>query len=199
MPTVIPGQSRQPAPDRREPVASLPHETRGDAAGGGTEAASPRIDPPKARGPLSHNQKAKLAIAARSAFDKHHKAGLIDNGQTFDDWRHAECSAATDGRVGGFREATQRDYRLLRGHFANLNGDGATAIQDAIHGSPDEADLDQARAILRRECRTKGHAYPEYPAAICRQQYKRPLSEASIKQLWSLIYTVRNRKKKPSA
>jgi hypothetical protein len=178
MRTIIPGQRRDPkAP--REIIAPASPE--------------PRIDPPKATGGLSNEQKAKLSIAAKAVYDRHASLGLIDEGVSYDDWRRAECRTATGNRIGGFREARQRDYRLLRGHFANLNGDGATAINDAIHGSPEEADRGQAIAILASECKRRGHAYPEYPAAICRQQYKCPLGEASTKQVWSLIYTVRNR------
>ncbi len=190
MPTFIPGHRRQPAP----PAPAAPSPTSRDGA-----ATEPRIPDAavQARGGLSNDQKANLSILARRAYDRHREVGLADG--SFDEWRHAECRAASGGRIGGFREAMQRDYRLLRGHFANLAGDGATAIQDAIHGDSDEADRGQARAILRRECRRRGHAFPEYPASICRTQYKCGLDEASAKQLWSLIYTVRNRKKNQGA
>jgi hypothetical protein len=193
MPTVIPGQSVPPAPDRRRAsVAGLPQEIGDEIAG----SVEPAIDAPQARGGLSRDQKAKLSIVARKVYDKHKGLCLIDEGVSYDDWRRDECLAATGGRVGGFREARQRDYRHLRGHFANLNGDGATAINDAIHGDPEEADRDQAWAILGRECRRRGHSFPEYPASICATQYRCPIAEASTKQIWSLIYTVRNRRKK---
>lgn len=193
MPTVIPGQTPRPSGRPfREPALPTPPAVGGE----GAVSAEPRIDPPRAAGALSARQKTRLALAAKAAYERHLKLGLVDEGVTSDAWRRAECLAATGGRVGGLREAAQRDYRQLRGHFANLNGDGATAIDDAIHGDPAEADRDQAWAILARECRKRGHSFPAYPASICRQKYKRPIGEASTRQLWSLIYTVRNRRKK---
>lgn len=198
MRTLIPGQSRQPAPDAvsspvpGEPVAMLSPDD-GSAAASGVE---PRLAAPQAGGGLSRDQKTKLAIIARRAFDRHSQAGLVDDEVSFDEWRHAECLAATDGKVPGLSSASQRYYRLLRGHFALLAGDPETAFRDAVNGSPEQADWEQAWNILKRETADKGLTFPAYPASICQTQYKCPLREATKKQLWSLIYTIRNRKKK---
>jgi hypothetical protein len=48
---------------------------------------------------------------------------------------------------------------------------------------------------LKSECAARGVAI-EYPAKICRVQYKCQLEEASPNQLWQLVFTVRNRRKK---
>lgn len=195
MRTLIPGQPRKSATPSQapgEPLAILSPDD-GSAAAAGVE---PRIDAPRATGGLSNDQKTKLAILARRAYDKHKDAGLIDDDVTFDDWRGAECSAATKGRVTGFRSATNRDYRLIRGHFAMLAGEVEIAFHDAVNGDPAQADWEQAWNILARETRAKGLKFPDYPAAICNTQYKCPLRDATKKQLWSLIYTIRNRKAK---
>ncbi len=153
------------------------------------------MEVPKARGELSRKQKARLAMLARRAYDLHLDAGLVDDGAGPDDWRRAEVSAATGGRAGGLREATQRDYRQIRGHFLTLAGEEPeTAFQDAAYGSPEAADREQAAAVLRRETLARDLPHPAYPEKICRQKYKTPLSRASAKQLWSLVYTVRNRR-----
>lgn len=194
MRTLIPGQPRSasPAPSSGEPLAILsPDDGSGAAVG-----VEPDIVAPRATGSLSNEQKARLAIIARRAYDAHQKAGLIDDGVSFDDWRHVECIAATKGRVTGFRSATNRDFLQLRGHFALLAGDPLTAFNDSQRDRPEQADWEMAWNILKRETTAKGLAFPDYPAAICRTQYKCPLREASKKQLWSLIYTIRNRKKK---
>lgn len=193
MRTLIPGQPRKsaaPSPAPGEPVAILSPDDGSAAAAG----VVPNIDAPRATGGLSNDQKAKLAILARRGYDAHKKAGLIDDDISFDDWRGIECSAATKGRVTGFRSATNRDYRLIRGHFALLAGEVETAFHDAVNGDPEQADWEQAWNILARETRAKGHAFPAYPASICEQQYKCPLRDATKKQLWSLIYTIRSRK-----
>lgn len=194
MRTLIPGQPRKstaaPSPAPGEPVAILSPDD-GSAAAAGVE---PQIDAPRATAGLSNEQKAQLAILARRAYDKHKEAGLIDDDVTFDAWRGTECIAATRGRVTGFRGATNRDYRQIRGHFALLAGEVETAFHDAVNGTPEQADWEQAWNILSRETMAKGHAFPAYPAAICNQQYKCPLREATKKQLWSLIYTIRSRK-----
>lgn len=196
MRTLIPGQPRPTAsdanPSTSEPLAML-SPVDGSAAACGVE---PAIETPKAKGALSNDQKTKLSILAKRAFDKHKESGLIDDGVRFDDWRHAECVAATKGRVTGFRAATNRDYLQIRGHFALLAGDVVTAFNDSQRDRPEQADWEQAWNILKRETTAKELKFPDYPAAICKQQYKCPLREATQKQLWSLIYTIRNRKKK---
>jgi hypothetical protein len=50
--------------------------------------------------------------------------------------------------------------------------------------------------ILKANCEERGLKFPDYPGAICRAQNKCGLGGATEKQLWRLVYTVRNRKKK---
>ena len=50
----------------------------------------------------------------------------------------------------------------------------------------------EAEAVLHRECGHAGLAIA-YAAAICRRQFRVELADASPKQLWNLVYTIRNR------
>jgi hypothetical protein len=46
---------------------------------------------------------------------------------------------------------------------------------------------------LRRDCADRGLSL-DYPAAICRRQYRCALEDASPTQLWQLVFTIRNRR-----
>jgi hypothetical protein len=198
--TVIPGSRPDPENDPERNATSrrstgARSATLSPAPGEeATQAVEPQVENvPRADQPLSRNQKTKLSILAREAYQKHLETGLIDEDVDFDDWRHEEVREATNGRCQGFRSATQRHFRQIRGHFAMLNGDVSGAFRDAVRDEPAQADWETNWKLLERNCEEKGFAFPEYPAAICRNQFKCAIRDASAKQLFALLCTVRNR------
>lgn len=74
-----------------------------------------------------------LVIAARKAFDRQSKAGLIDDGETFDAWRHKQCMAAVV--KPGITACNHGDFQLLLAHFQTLAGDDAAALRSLLKSS----------------------------------------------------------------
>jgi hypothetical protein len=133
--------------------------------------------------PLSRNQKAELSMLARSAWEKFQRPG--DEHQ----WRHEQAAKACGKRIS---QASQRDYLPIRAHFRDLLGQSDRAFRDlmAVDTEPQRI----AMAKLRHEC-TARKLPLDYPAAICRKQFRCSLAQATAKQLWCLIFTIRNRRK----
>jgi hypothetical protein len=103
------------------------------------------------RGNMKPAEIKPLVMAARKAFDRQYEAGLLDDGETFDTWRHAQCMAAV-GRPG-ITACNHDDFRPLLAHFQTLAGDDASAFRSLIksgkptdHAAPD--DTHEARRIL---------------------------------------------------
>lgn len=136
--------------------------------------------------PLSREQKARLAILARRAWDAR-RAG--NPGLDADTFRREQSIKACGKRI---TEAAQRDYLTLRAHFEDLCGEPDRAMR-TMWGEDNQA----AKVAFRRlciECKQRGLDL-SYPGSICRRQFRCSLQDANAKQLWCLVYTVRNRRK----
>ncbi len=136
--------------------------------------------------PLSREQKANLAILARRAFAVRSAA---HPGVNADTWRREESIRAVGKRI---TEATQGDYLRLRAHFEDLAGQSDKALRTLW-----QEDNQATKVAYRRlciECRQRGLAL-SYPGAICQKQFHCALNEATAKQLWCLVFTIRNRRK----
>jgi hypothetical protein len=147
--------------------------------------------------PLSNEQKAKIAQLARRAYlawpeREAFEAINSDRSKTtcFESWRHVEQGKACG--VQSLRACTQAHWGRLVAHFQALAGDAAGATRTRAR------DADNDRRIARYKL---GQALQErglkeaYAATICRRQYRCGLEDASAKQLWSLIFTVRSRRR----
>lgn len=134
--------------------------------------------------PLTRRQKMELCVAARAA---HRRMG---GGAPADVWRRAEAVKAAGCRVS---EATQNEYLRLLAHFQDLAGDSGRALETELRSAEEPRRV--ALRKLRLECAARGLSMG-YPEAICRRQYKCGLDEAAPNQLWRLVFTVRNRRKK---
>jgi hypothetical protein len=133
--------------------------------------------------PLTKHQRQSLAMLARRGWSK------FGSGRPFDQWRHHESIRVCGRRIS---EAAQRDFLTLRAHFLDLAGQSAAALRTHL-----EADSEPHRVALwhlRREC-SRRRLPLDYAAAICRRQFRCHLPEANPKQIWCLIFTVRNRRK----
>jgi hypothetical protein len=69
-----------------------------------------------------------LLFHARQAYDAQSTAGLLDDGETFDTWRHAQVMAAV-GKPG-LTACSHEDFRPLRAHFLTLAGRDDAAFRD---------------------------------------------------------------------
>lgn len=144
---------------------------------------------PEPGAPLDDGQKAHICILAREAFE--HVHGRPPSSQAeFDHWRRAEQERACG--VSSLRAATQAEYKSIEARFLKIKGEAKAASRAAARAATEPARL--AMFKLRDALRERG-LDESYAAAICRKQFKRSLSEASERQLWCLVYTVRNRRK----
>lgn len=136
-----------------------------------------------AGGPLTNGQKARICILAREAWEAECRPG------DFGDWRHEQQARACGH--GSLLACAQADYLLLTAHFKNLLGRSGAAFRDLMRHGTEGKRL--AVHKLRAACDQYGFAYPDYPAAICRRQYRCSIEDASERQAWNLFITVRSR------
>lgn len=145
---------------------------------------------------LSNLQKRDIAIAARQAYDAWPEREAFEainvelsRSECFNAWRHVEQGKAAG--IQSLREMTQAHYGRVLAHFQRLAGHEAVAQRTLVR------DQDNPRRIARwkldQALRERG-LDAGYAAAICRRQYRCGLDEASERQLWRLVYTVRNRR-----
>lgn len=135
--------------------------------------------------PLTRGQKARLAMLAAKAYAHQRVCGM-----SVDEWRH-EVAWQTCGRR--ISEAVQRDYSDLKAAFLDLAGEPEQAFRQHVRG------VDHKRRValykLREACEERG-LHESYPASICMTQFRCGLEDATAKQLWCLVFTVRNRRQK---
>lgn len=141
--------------------------------------------------PLSKPQKRYLSQLSRRALNQV-RALARGRGETFevtdDDWRHEEVIAACGKH--GLRCCSQDDYKLVEAHFLDRLGAHGAAFNAQVRAATEKRRT--AEAVLVRECEAGGFRL-DYANAICRTQYKCTLFDATEKQLWNLVYTIRNR------
>jgi DNA-binding protein len=136
--------------------------------------------------PLSTKQKQVLVVLARQAAGVQYVA---TEGPDFEEWRREVSVQACGRRIS---EAVQRDYAVLKSTFEDAAGRPRQALRTV------EREVDNKRRqglwVLRQELQKAGLA-DGYAEVICRSQFKCAVSEASGKQVWCLVFTVRNRQK----
>ena len=166
------------APEARGPALPSAEPPQVDRAQRAVQAAADH--------PLSRPQKTALVLFARTAF--HHLAARTGE-DDFETFRKDEAIKACGRRIS---EARNSHFSALKSHFLNLAGEAGRAFDSAMR----EATNDQRIALnkLAEECAARGLDL-KYPAAIAWNQFKLPLDKCSAKQLWCLVFTIRNRKK----
>ena len=149
---------------------------------------------------LTNEQKRHLAQLSERAFNRA-AAQARGRGETVDTstkartaWRHAEVVKAC-GKLG-LCCCSQLDYKAVEAHFLDLLGEHGRAFNAQMRAATEERR--QAEAILSNACKRAG-LHLNYAAAICQNQFKCSLFDASTDQLWKLIFTVRNRAKRKVA
>lgn len=160
-------------------------------------------------GPLNTRQKSRLAILARMAFRLSISRGAVDDGADYDAWRYEQTGQAVGLPVLGWREATQGQYRLIRGRFFVILGNAESAFEDFMQGG-EENELRRQRmhrlaaavgSLAEFWRGEKGVDDAEasrqawaYALSIARDKAdKRPLSDLSAVELTQLGWTIINR------
>lgn len=147
---------------------------------------------------LTNEQKATVCQLAREAWDAHPEirdALLEANphlGKTeiFQAWRRVEQGRAV-GRQSLTQCTSEGDFLKLCAHFrAMIPGQEQRAARTLARHAIEPRLV--ALHKLRQACERAGVDLG-YPAKICRTQYRCSLDQASEKQLWRLVYTVKNR------
>jgi hypothetical protein len=146
---------------------------------------------------LSNDQKATIARLARQAYDSWEgREGFeecnpgLSVSKCFEAWRRCEQGKAV-GRQS-LTQCTGDDFLPLVAHFQNFAGRGAAAVKTLLR----HAEAARITPFFKLQKALAQRGLDEgYAAAICRRQFKCALGDASEKQLWSLFYTIRNRRK----
>lgn len=150
-------------------------------------------------GVVKPNQVTAMILAARRAYKAQSELGLVDDGVDFDAWRRATLhdivgAAAPDS----FRTVTQRDYAAVMDYFGELAGDrpGKPGHQDSARHADELAralwslnleEEAQAGALGGREGARR------YADALFKRIHKTDRYAATARQVWAVIFTLRNR------
>lgn len=142
-----------------------------------------------------HQVKA-MVLAARRAYSEQAKAGLVDDGVDFDAWRRATLhdivgAAAPDS----FRAVTQRDYAAVVEYFGRLAGGKAersSAIKSGDEVRRAQWSLNHVEGEVADAFGGRGEAR-RYADALLWRIHKTDRQTALPRQLWAVIFTLRNR------
>ena len=149
-----------------------------------------------------HQVKAMI-LAARRAYSGQAKAGLVDDGVDFDAWRRATLhdvvgAAAPDS----FRAVTQRDYAAVMDYFGRLAGDKRAEARRSDTIADEERRALWALNLVEGEVAgTLGgrEGARRYADALFRKIHKTDRYGATARQVWAVIFTLRNRATKRRA
>ncbi|NLF21617.1 MAG: hypothetical protein GX590_00485, partial [Lentisphaerae bacterium] len=137
------------------------------------------------------------AIAARRAYAAQDAVGIVE-GETFDAWRHRTVRE-TLGRAG-LTALTQRDYGPMMARLIELAGGSPRRRDWRAAGKPSPRDdADRARRALKDECAAQAAAFggpaqaDAYATALLARIHKTDWMGATARQLWQVLFTVRNR------
>ena len=141
--------------------------------------------PGERRGPLTREDKARVCILAREAFEHMHGRGPATQAE-LGDWRREQQRKAC-----GFDSLTlcqQEHLAALEAHFLDLKGESGQAFRKLMQ--PQMRERQKVLGVLQANLRTFG-LMEGYAATICRSRCKCELGQASVKQLWHVIFTIR--------
>lgn len=126
-----------------------------------------------------------LILAAKSAFERMSDLGLIEAGETFENWRHEQCLAAV-GKPG-LRACHHGDFQDLLSHFYTLSGDTERAYAAAMktgkptdHAKPGDSweirriFANQIATAITRHTATGGRIGVGYLVTLVRRKTRRP-------------------------
>ena len=160
------------------------------------------------------NQVKAMILAARRAYKAQSELGLVDDGVDFDTWRKATLHDVTGGDAPeSFRTVTQRDYAAVMEYFGELAGEkraearrsdmGKGANREARRSDTIKAADERARALWALELAEgevaerfggRGGAR-KYADALLWKIHRTDRALASPRQIWAVIFTLRERAK----
>lgn len=125
----------------------------------------------------------------------HHNDPLVSAAKTFEFWRKEQQQKRT-GKAS-MADMANRHFAPLKAMWLDLAA-GKPAAFPQPFGDPTTYEDDRRRKLvaLERDTRQAGLAWPDYPAAIARDQFRgRPLEALNGTELLRLIYTIKGRAK----
>lgn len=123
---------------------------------------------------------------------------MITKTKLMEYWRRREVANVMRERCkrgetppNSFKKLSQKDYPYVLARFVSIYNPerGMEIFQRA-----QAAEYATVMAVLEKSCRERGLKFPEYPERVCEDQFRCDLEQASVKQLWCLVYTCRNRR-----
>jgi len=142
-----------------------------------------------------------MVIAAQRAYKTQSKLGLVDDGVDFDAWRKAALHDIVGAAApSSFRAVTQRDYAAVIAYFKELAG-GEAERSSAIKSGDEER---RALWALRHVEQATAEAFGgregalRYADALFEKIHRTSRFAATAKQIWAVIFTLRNRAAKRS-
>jgi len=152
-------------------------------------------------GVVKPNQVKAMILAARRAFKVQSELGLVDDGVGFDAWRRATLHDVTGGDAPeSFRTVTQRDYAAVMDYFGELAGDRRAEARRSDTARRAD-DRERALWALNLEEGEVAGAFGgrgearKYADALLWKIHKTERSLATPRQIWAVIFTLRNRAK----
>ncbi len=143
-----------------------------------------------------------MILAARRAYVAQSKLGLVDYGVDFDAWRCAALHDVTGpGSPDSFRAVTQRDYAAVVEYFLELAG-GKAERSSAIKSGDEVRRALWALAFAERDSAGVfggAEGVRRYVDALFARIHATDRAHATAKQVWAVIFTLRNRAAKKRA
>jgi hypothetical protein len=142
--------------------------------------------------PLSALQIRKLICLAREAFLHGIESGSLSETAEFDSWRHDQVMRVVER--GGFRECRNEDYLPLKAHFLRLL-DRTAEAEEAL-AKYDTETRSWALNRLQHACKLAADVLPDamnYASGFIRNHRGVGIDDASDKDLWAAMYTVKRR------
>ena len=154
-------------------------------------------------GGLTKKQIIALATMARKAYAAQSSLGLADAFKDFDTWRKGVLyhltERTTQKDLTSFKKITQREYSTVFKRFAELAMMSETAARCK---SEEEDEAARARHILYKTMEEEAVNFDggfngalRYASKVCADQYGCICDKATAKQIWRVIYTIKNRAK----
>ena len=149
---------------------------------------------------VSNEQKTRLILAAKKAFDVQTRSGLTE-GVDFNTWRKSALWDAC--QKGSFRMLDQREYGRAMAYFIDLAGGKLPRrwVAVAKRESGPEGDRRRAEWMYRKTCRDVADVFggvdgaERYARALLLKIHKCDPATATATQLWQVVFTLRNRAK----
>ena len=142
--------------------------------------------------PLTNEQKTRLVLLARQAFDRLADRGELGDSAEPNTFRHEQCMQAVERP--GLTACRNEDYQPLKAHFLRILGKDAAAEIAAQRAFDDPRR--QALAKLRSECRAAEAVLPNawgYAAGFVRNKRHVTMEDADAKTIWHAVFLVRRR------